>query len=250
LLVTLLFILTIGFLCHRNPGLAPAGEYTNWLSKIKSLSKLTETIILFLFAIGGLFLGWFSPTQAGGIGAAGALIIGIVRRNLSWEAFWSATKDSVRMTCMVFFIVAGALIFGHFMVVSQIPVSLANWVEGLQVPPIVTMGMILCLYFLGGLFMDMLALIVLTIPIIFPVVARIGFDPIWFAIAINLAACIGVITPPVGLHVFVLKGIAPDVSIETIFKGSFPFVAALIVAIIIIIIFPQLATFLPNLAYG
>lgn len=249
LLVTGLFMLTIALWCRVNPTLAPVGSPTTFRSKLKALNGLVETIVLFGFAMGGLFLGWFSATQAGAIGAAGALVIGIVRRNLSWRAFLESTKDGVRTSCMVMFILVGAIIFGHFITVTQIPVSLAKWVEALRIPPVITVSTILFGYFLGGFVMDMLALIVLTVPIVFPVITRLGFDPIWFGIAILLTCGMGVLTPPVGLHVFVLKGIAPDIPIEVMFKGVFPFVAALIVALIIVLAFPQLATFLPNLVY-
>jgi tripartite ATP-independent transporter DctM subunit len=214
---------------------------------MRSLSGLLETGILFALAIGGLFLGWFSPTQAGSIGAAGTLIIGLIRRELSWEGFVDAAKDGIRTACMAIFVITGAVVFGHFMAVSQITFALADWVEALPLPPMGIMGIIVFMYFIGGFFMDSMALVVLTIPIIFPVVLRLGFDPIWFGVIIVLVAEMGVITPPVGVNVFVIKGIAPDVPLETIFKGILPFLAALIIVTIILILFPQIATFLPGL---
>jgi TRAP-type C4-dicarboxylate transport system permease large subunit len=150
---------------------------------------------------------------------------------------------------MVMFILVGALIFGHFITVTQIPVNLARWVEASGLPPILTMCLILFIYFIGGFVMDMLALIVLTIPIIFPVAMRVGFDPIWFGIAISITCGLGVLTPPVGLHVFVLKGVAPEIPIEVMFKGVVPFIVALIIALAVVVIFPQLATYLPSLLY-
>jgi C4-dicarboxylate transporter, DctM subunit len=249
LLTTGLFAATIALWCKVNPNLAPVGTPTSIKAKLKAFNGLVETLILFAFAMGGLFMGWFSATQAGAIGAAGALIIGVARRNLTWKAFWDSTRDGLRTSCMVMFILVGALIFGHFITVTQIPVNLARWVEGQGLPPILTMCLILLIYFIGGFVMDMLALIVLTIPIIYPVVMRIGFDPIWFGIAILLTCSLGVLTPPVGLHVFVLKGVAPDIPIEVMFKGVVPFIMALIVALAIVLAFPQLATFLPGLMY-
>ncbi|MFH1488143.1 MAG: TRAP transporter large permease subunit [Pseudomonadota bacterium] len=196
---------------------------------------------------GGLFLGWFSPTQAGSIGAGGALVIGLIRRELNWTNFVEAAKDAVKTSCMAIFVITGAVIFGHFMAVSQITFALADWVEALPLPPMAIMGVIVFMYFIGGFFMDSMALVVLTIPIIFPVVSRLGFDPIWFGVIIVLVAEMGVITPPVGVNVFVIKGIAPEIPLETIFRGIIPFLVALIIVTIIIIIFPQIATFLPGL---
>ena len=147
---------------------------------------------------------------------------------------------------MVIFIITGAVIFGHFMAVSRLPFMLADWLGGLPIHPMAVMGVIVFIYFIGGFFMDAMGLIVVTIPIFFPVVMKLGFDPIWFGVIVVLVGEMGVITPPVGVNVFVIKGIAPDVPLEKIFKGIFPFLAALIIVTIILMIFPQIATFLPN----
>jgi len=204
-------------------------------------------VILFLLTIGGLFLGWFSPTQAGAIGAGGALIIGLVRRQLSWKAFIEAAREGLRTSCMVLVIITGATVFGHFMAISTIPFALADWIKNLAISPMALMGVIIFLYFIGGFFMDSMALVVVTIPIFFPVVMQLGFDPIWFGVIIVLVAEMGVITPPVGVNVFVIKGIAPDIPLHLIFRGIFPFLIALILMTILLIIFPPIATFLPSL---
>jgi TRAP-type C4-dicarboxylate transport system permease large subunit len=149
---------------------------------------------------------------------------------------------------MVMIIVTGAIIFGHFMAVAKLPLVLSEWVGGLPLPPMAIMGVIVLLYLVGGCFMDALALITLTVPIIYPVVLVLGFDPIWFGVIIVLVTEMGVITPPVGLNVYVIKGVAEDVPLETIFKGVLPFLAALLVAVGILMAFPQIATFLPGLA--
>ena len=242
-----LFVATVALVCRRNPSLAPASPATSWREKIDVIAGITETVVLFIFVIAGLFLGWFSPTQAGGAGAAGALLIGIIRGQLSWQGFLSAIKDALRITCMVMVIVAGATVFGHFMAVTKIPFILSDWVVNLPLPPMAIMGVIVVIYLIGGCFMDALALITLTIPIFYPAVIALGFDPIWFGVTIVLITEMGVITPPVGVNVYVIKGIAEDVPLETIFKGILPFLAALVVMIAILILFPQIATFLPNL---
>ncbi len=247
ILLTLSFVATVAFLCRRNPAIGPPGVPTSWKEKIKVLTGLIETGILFLLAIGGLFLGWFSPTQAGAIGAGGAVLIGLGRRQLSWQKFVEAGKDGLRTGCMVIFIITGAVIFGHFMAISTIPFALAYWIGNLAIPPLAVMAVLILIYFIGGFFMDSMALVVVTIPIFFPIVEKLGFDPIWFGVIVVLVAEMGVITPPVGVNVFVLKGIAPEVPLESIYKGIFPFLVALIIVTIILVIFPQIATLLPSL---
>ncbi|MFC1969758.1 TRAP transporter large permease [Chloroflexota bacterium] len=247
LILATLFIMVIAILCWRNPSLAPVGAATSWRQRITGLVGVTETLVLFALVIIGLFLGWFSPTQAGGAGAAGALLIGLATRQLTWQAFLSAVKDALRISCMVMVIVVGAMVFGHFMAVTRIPFILADWVVGLPLPSMAIMGIIVLIYILGGCFMDALALITLTIPILYPVVLALSFDPIWFGVIIVLVTEMGVITPPVGVNVYVIKGITEDVSLETIFKGILPFLGALIVTVGILMGFPKIATFLPSL---
>lgn len=247
LLLALLFMLTVGIIVWRNPALGPPGVPTSWKEKLRATTGIIESVILFIGVIGGLFLGFFTPTQAGAIGAAGALLIGLARRALTWRRFWESGKDALRTSTMIMFIFAGAIVFGRFMSITRIPFVLGDWIETLPVAPMVVMGVIILFYFVGGFFMEVLTLIILTISIFFPIVMDLGFDPIWFGVIIVLVGEMGTITPPVGVNVFVIKGVAPDIPIETIFKGIFPFVGALIVATIILVIFPQIATFLPSL---
>ena len=246
LMLTLLFVLTVMILCLRNPELGPPGPKTSLMEKIKSLSGIIEAVILFALTIGGLFLGWFSPTQAGAIGASGALVIGMVRRKLTFEKLADSARDALRTSCMVLFIITGATVFGHFLAISNIPYALADWVGNLPIPPLAVMGVMICIYFIGGFFMDSMALIVVTVPIFFPIVTRLGFDPIWFGVIIVLVGEMGVITPPVGVNVFVIKGIAPDVPLHKIFRGIFPFLIALIIMTALITFFPIIATLLPS----
>jgi len=248
ILLSLFFVLTVFFICLRNPALGPPGAPTKWKEKGRATGGIIETVILFALVIGGLFLGMFSPTQAGAIGTIGAIIIGLARRELTWRGFVEASKDGIRTSCMVIFIITGATIFGHFMAISRIPFMLVEWLEGLALPSMGIIGIIVVIFFIGGFFMDSMALIVLLVPILFPLLTALGTDLIWFGVIIVLVAEMGVITPPVGVNVFVIKGIAPDVPIETIFKGIFPFLGALIICTIILIIFPEIATFLPSFA--
>lgn len=241
-----LFVLTVAIISARNPALAPPGEPTTLRQKAKAILAAGEVLIIFAFVLGGLFTGWFSPTQAGGAGAAGVLILGLIRRKLSLKAFVAAGKDTLLITCMVMFIVAGAMIFGHFIAVTEIPFQLSDWVRGLDLPPMMIMALIVLIHLIGGCFMDGFALIVLTVPILLPLVKSLGVDIYWFGIIIVLIVEMGTITPPVGVNVYVIKGVAGDVPLETIFKGIFPFLFALIVGVAILMIFPQIATFLPS----
>ncbi|MFC1971524.1 TRAP transporter large permease [Chloroflexota bacterium] len=247
LLIASLFIVTISILCLINPNLAPAGRPTTWKEKLSGLTGVVEMLILFALVIGGLFLGWFSATQAGAAGATGTLLIGLARRQLSWQGFLSAVKDTLRVTSMLMIILAGAVIFGHLIAVAKFPMALASWIGELPFPPMVIMGFIFFMYFVGGCFMDSLALVMLTVPIFYPIVLTLGIDPIWFGVIIVLVNEVGVITPPVGVNVFVINAITPDVPLGTIFRGIFPFLGALVVAVALLMIFPQIATFLPGL---
>ena len=249
IILSIFFAATVVFLCWRNPALGPPAARSSWREKLKALTGIIEALLLFALAIGGLFLGWFSPTQAGAIGAGGALLIGLVRRQLSWQVFFEAGKEALRTSCMVIFIITGAVIFGHFMAVSRIPFILADWLGGLPIHPLAVMGAIVIIYFIGGFFMDAMGLIVVTVPIFFPIVLKLGFDPIWFGVIIVVIGEMGVITPPVGVNVFVIKGIAPDIPLYRIFRGILPFLVALIIFTILLIIFPKIATFLPDLVH-
>jgi tripartite ATP-independent transporter DctM subunit len=248
-LLTLLFVLTVMLLCWRQPKLAPPGPKTTLREKIISLGGMFEAIILFMLTIGGIFLGWFSPTQAGAIGAFGAFFIGIFRGKLKLVRTLEILKDGLHTSCMVLYIITGAAVFGHFLTISNIPFALADWVGSLPIPPIAIMGVIVLIYFVGGFFMDSMALIIVTIPIFFPIVTRFNFDPIWFGVIVVMVGEMGVITPPVGVNVFVIKGIAPLVPLNDIYRGIMPFLGAIFFLTAMLLIFPDLATFLPNLMF-
>jgi C4-dicarboxylate transporter, DctM subunit len=248
-LLTLLFVLTVILLCWRQPDLAPPGPKTTLKEKIVSLGGIIEAILLFMLTIGGLFLGWFSPTQAGAIGAFGAFFIGVFRKKLKLVRTIEILKDGLRTACMVLFIITGAAVFGHFLAISNIPFILADWVGSLPIPPMAIMGVIVFIYFIGGFFMDSMALIIVTIPIFFPIVTKFNFDPIWFGVIVVLVGEMGVITPPVGVNVFVIKGIAPQVPLHVIYRGILPFLGAIILLTAVMLMFPEIATYFPNLMF-
>ncbi|MBN1629814.1 MAG: TRAP transporter large permease [Thermoleophilia bacterium] len=247
LLLAVAFMAVVLLLVWRNPGLAPPGVKTSWKEKFFGLSGIIEMLLLFALVMGGLFVGWFTPTEAGAVGAFGAIIIALARRKLTLNAFWQSLKETTRITAMVFLIIACATIFGHFMAITRAPFALSEFVGGLPLPSIVIMMLVMCIYLIGGCFMDSLALVTLTIPILYPIVTKLGYDPIWFGVLIILAAEMGVITPPVGVNVYVIKGVAPDVPMHTIFRGIWPFLGAEVICTVIILFVPQIALFLPNL---
>ncbi|MFP4476914.1 MAG: TRAP transporter large permease [Desulfatibacillaceae bacterium] len=246
-LLTILFLLTLYIRVSLNPEIAPPGPRSSLKEKAKSLLGVLEATILFFLVIGGMFFGIFTPTEAAAVGAFLTLVIALIRRQLSWEGFVKSLADTTRISCMVMMIVAGAVVFGHFMAITRVPYSLANWIAELPLPNFAVMGVIIFVYLLGGCFMDALAMIMLTVPIFFPVVEALGYDPIWFGVTIVLVTEMGVITPPVGVNVYVVSGVAPDVPLEKIFRGVLPMLIPLLICWIILLIFPQVALFLPNL---
>lgn len=252
ILMMLLYMITIYIITLRNPSLGPAGPKSNWKERIDALrGGLGEALIVFIVSIGGLFAGWFTPTEAGAVGAGGVLLVSLIEKRLSWDEFKKSLSDTTRTTAMIMLMIAGAIIFGRFMAISRIPFEVANWVGTLPLPPFAIIGLILAIYLVLGCFLDALALVLLTTPIFYPIVVdTLGYDPIWFGVIMVLVVAMGVITPPVGMNVYIIKGVAPDIPLEVIFKGIWPFLFALIVCLVILIIFPQIATFLPNLIEG
>jgi tripartite ATP-independent transporter DctM subunit len=246
-LLTLLFALTVLIWTKMRPELAPRGPRTDLKEKIASLSGLIETVLLFALVMGGLFFGLFTPTEAGAIGAFGTLLIALVRGNISFSGFIQSLFETTRISCMILVIVAGATIFGHFLAITRIPFDIANWVAGFRLPPFAIMGIIIAVYLVGGCFIDALALIMLTVPIFFPVITSLGYDPMWFGVIIVMVTQIGVITPPVGINVYVVRTVAWDVPLRVIFRGVTPLLLALIIGTLILIPFPQIALFLPGL---
>lgn len=248
ILLMLLYILTIVILVTRNPKLGPPGPKSNWGERFKALKGgLLEAFIVFIISLGGLYIGWFTPTEAGAVGAVSVLGISLIQKHMGWKEIKDSLADTTRITAMIMLLLAGAIVFGRFMTLSQIPTELANWASSFPYPPFVVMGIILIIYLILGFFIDALALILLTIPVFYPIaVTTLGYDPIWFGVIITLVVAAGIITPPVGVNVFIIKGVAKDVPLETIFKGIWPFFFALIVCILLLLIFPQIVTFLPE----
>jgi len=249
ILLMLLYQITISILTWRNPLLGPAGPRANWKERFSALrGGLGEVLLVFALSMGGLFVGWFTATEAGAIGAVGVLLSALAGRNISWEGFKKSLVDTTRTSAMIMLMVAGSIIFGRFMAISRVPFEMATWTGSLDLPPFVIMGIVLFIYLILGCFIDALAMILLTIPIFYPIVVdTLGYDPIWFGVIIVLVVGMGVITPPVGMNVYILKGIVPEVPLEVIFRGIWPFLIAIIVCLALLMMFPQIVSFLPNL---
>ncbi len=247
LFITVWFILAVYVYCRLKPEQGPQGDKFTVKEMFLSLKNLWETLAVFVLVMGGLFAGFFTPTEAGAVGSFGVLLVAMVRRQLTWKGFVKSLYETLRTSCMVLLLIAGAVIFGHFLAVTRIPFGIATWVGGLDLPRWAVMAMIIFVYLIGGCFIDALALIMLTIPIFYPVVIQLGYDPIWFGVIIVLVTQMGVITPPVGINVYVVNGIAVGIPLEKIFKGIFPFLFALIIGTGFMVAFPQIIMFLPNI---
>ena len=246
-LEAIFYLLTIYILCRFNPRLGPPGPGTSFKQKVVSLSNSWIVLVLFVLIMGGLYLGWFSPIEASGIGAFGAFIFALLRKKLPWQSFKESLFDTGKTTVMIFIILLGAMIFGYFLAVSRIPYELASTISALPVNEYVILAIILIFYLFLGAVMDSLAMMLLTVPIFFPLILELGFDPVWFGILIVRVCEIGLITPPVGLNVYIIRGVAKDVPMQTIFSGIAPFLVADVLHVILLVAFPQITLFLPNL---
>lgn len=246
ILLAVLFMLTIIIWTRLKPGLCTPAPKASLRERITSLLGVIETFLLFVLVMGGLFVGFFTPTEAAGIGAFGTIVIALLGRHLSWRNFVRSLNETTRISCMILVIVAGATVFGHFLAVTTIPATIGDWVTGLQWPSFLIIGMIILMYLLLGCLMDSLAMIMLTIPVFYPAVMALGYDPIWFGVVIVLIAEMGVITPPVGINVYVVAGVARDVPLQVIFRGAMNMIFALGLTATLLILFPQIALFLPG----
>lgn len=244
-----MFILVIAFLCWRDPLLAPAGESTSLTEKLKSLKNVWIVLLLFFLVIGSIYFGICSPTEGAAIGAAGAFIFALARKKLNFKSFGNSLIETVKYSGMIFFIMVGAMMLGYFFAVTRLPSEIATVIGTLAVNKYLIWGIVIVLYLFLGCLMDSMAMILLTVPILFPAMCGpvgLGFDPIWFGIMIVIVVEMGMITPPVGMNVFVIKGMAPDVPTYSIFKGILPFLYTDLFEIIILTAFPAIVLWLPN----
>jgi len=251
ILLTASFMVAIYIMTARNPSLAPTASYSvkgiSDILKALKASGLLEVFIVFVISLGGLFAGFFTPTEAGGIGAAGVLAVTLIQGSMGVTQVKNSLSDATKTSAMILFLVTGATIFGRFMAISRIPFELARWAGELPLPPFIIIIVILLIYLFLGTFIDSLPLMLLTVPIFFPVVVdTLGYDPVWFGVMMVLFVTMGCITPPVGINVYVVKGVTKNIPLQVIFQGVWPFLLAVIVCSAFLIAFPGIALFLPN----
>jgi len=233
-----------------NPSLAPVSpEPVAWREKLSVLSGIWEPIAVFTLVMGGIYTGFFTPTEAGAIGATTLFLMALFKRKLNRENLITALQEAVRISVMVLFLVAGANVFSYFLALSTIPMRVAAWAGALQVSPYLIHAIILIIYLFLGCFLDAISMMVLTLPVILPIILALGFDPIWFGVMAVLMMEAGLITPPMGLNIFTVAGVVKDVPIEDIFRGTLPFLLSIFAVVILITIFPTLAIFLPGMMF-
>ncbi len=246
LLAMAMYVMTIALIVRARPDFLPAGTTKTWAEKRGALKLVWAPLVLFVFVIGGLYGGFFTPTEAGGVGASGAFLLGLARRKLDRAKTREALLQATRTAAAVFTVLIGALLFGYFLTITQTPQKLTEFLTGLGIGRYGILALIMLMYLVLGCLMDAMAMIILTVPIIFPAIVALGFDPIWFGVIIVMTVELGLIHPPVGMNVFVIKSVVKNVSFTTIFKGVLPFVATDLLRLVILIAFPMIALWLPS----
>jgi tripartite ATP-independent transporter DctM subunit len=248
ILLSLAFMVIIVVEVKMDPSLAPAtpGE-VSFKEKLLAFSGVWETLLVFFIVMGGIYLGFINPTEAGAIGATALFVIALLKRKLTFRNLSTSLLEAVRISVLVLFLVAGANVFSYFLALSTIPMAVSSWMAGLQVSRYVILSIIIIIYLILGCFLDAISMMVLTMPVIFPVIKALGFDPIWFGVICVIMMEAGLITPPVGLNVYTLAGVVKDVPMQTIFRGAVPFLIAMIAVVVVITFFPKICLFLPSM---
>ncbi|MBW1861015.1 MAG: TRAP transporter large permease [Deltaproteobacteria bacterium] len=248
LILAVAYIGIVMLMVKLNPSLAPSSpEPVGWREKFSSLLGVWEPLALFLLVMGGIYAGFFTPTEAGAIGATVLFLVALIKRRLNRQNLMGALQEAVRISVMVLFLVAGANVFSYFLALSTIPMKVATWTATLEVSPYLIHAIIVIIFLFLGCLLDAISMMVLTMPVIFPVILGLGFDPIWFGVIAVLMMEAGLITPPMGLNIFTVAGVAKDIPVEEIFRGVAPFLISIFVIVILITIFPEIALFLPGM---
>jgi C4-dicarboxylate transporter, DctM subunit len=246
LMIAFFFICIIYVWCRMDPALGPKGEKSTWKERLVALPEVVWVLVIFIFMVGGLMQGLFTPTEAGSVGTFFVLVLSLVKRDIKWKGYITSVAESLRTACMVLMLIAGSAVLGHFLAVTRIPMIAADWVASLTVNRYIIMVIISIIYLIGGSFIDDLAFMILATPIFYPAIIKLGFDPIWFGMIIAITVMVGVVVPPVAINVFVVNKIT-KVPFGVIYSGVYPFLIALLVCATLLFIFPQLALWLPNL---
>lgn len=246
ILAIVMYMLTITAIGHFRPGYLPSGIRASLRERVQGLRNVWATLLLFGFVIGGIYGGFFTATEAAGMGAGGAFLIGVARGKLSRRDIQRSLLEATRTTAAVFTILIGAILFGYFLTITQTPQKVTEFLTGLGLGRYGVLALIMLMYLVLGCLMDALAMIILTVPIIFPVIVQLGFDPIWFGVIIVMTVELGLIHPPVGMNIFVIKSVVEDAKISTIFYGVLPFILTDILRLLLLIAFPMIALWLPS----
>jgi C4-dicarboxylate transporter, DctM subunit len=246
LLAVAMYVATIAIIGRVRPRFLPVAPRSSWGERWGAARQVWAPLVLFGFVIGGLYGGLFTPTEAGGMGAGGAFLISVARRRLSGADILESLLQATRTAAAVFTVLIGAILFGYFLTVTQTPQNVTEFITGLGLGRYGVLAVIMLMYLALGCLMDAMAMIILTVPIIFPVITTLGFDPVWFGVIIVMTVELGLIHPPVGMNVFVIKTVVKDVSFSTIFLGVIPFVLTDIVRLVVLIAFPAIALWLPG----
>jgi len=247
LIIALAFSLMIIIRCLTNPHLAPTTEeHFSWKTRFGALRSSWSIGVVFLIIMGGIYSGFFTPTEAGAAGAFATFLMALIPHKMSWVKLKESLLESAKATSMVFFIVICAIVFARFITIAQVPAEFASWITSLSVPNIIIILAICVVYVILGMFMEPASMMILTLPVFFPVVMALGYDPIWFGVIVVLNCEIGMITPPVGVNCFVVSGVAPHIPMQKIFKGILPFVIMNFIILLVLIVFPSISLFLPN----
>ncbi len=239
--------ITSFLMCSMKTELGPKGPKTSMFEKIKSLPDALDMVLLFAIIMVSLYAGIFTPSEAGAAGSVVAIIISILRRRLTLKGFFDAVIDTLRVSCLIFVLVAGATLFGRFIAVTRLPYVAAEWVGSLPYPGWVILWSMLVIYIIGGCVMDALAFLLITVPIFFPVALKLGYDPIWFGVVLTVVTTMGAVTPPVGISAYVVSGMSKEIPLSTVFKGVIFFLPSYVFTLILINLFPELVTFLSGL---
>ncbi len=250
LLLMFAYVIAAGIACKMNPSMAPRGGSYSIGEKVKSLKGLIPIIVLFGAVVGGMFSGIFSANEAAACGAFLAMLYALIRRKLNFKSLIECLTESVKSTAMVYQMMLGAYIFGYFLTITNLPQNLATTVGSLDINRYLVMLMIIAVYIILGMIMDSIAIILVTVPIFLPVATGLGFDPIWFGVVIVMMMCTGCITPPIGLNVFIAAGVSKGTPLTKIFRGVLPYVFAIVIISVLVVLFPPMSTWLPNLIYG
>lgn len=247
ILTAILLMLAVVFMTMRDPEHAPAGEKFTWKQRLEALRGIWGVLLLVIVVLGGIYGGVFTATEGAGMGAAGAFLFAWARKALTWESLIGILVESARTTAMLFTLLIAATVFANFVNFTTMPGDLKEWITHLGLSPVMVVGAMMVIYIILGTVMEELTMVLLTIPLFFPIVVQLGFDPVWFGVLIVMVIQIGLISPPVGMNLFVLNTLLPKVGLGTIFRGCWPFVVMQVVTLAILLFFPSISLYLPSL---